>query len=1358
MESSDERRGRKNLEERSNIFSRLILGWMLPIFLKGAGHNLTTEDLWDPLKSDESESLGDRLEKEWKKELIKAERKFLLIKNGQKQPKPRPSLTWALIRVLWAPYAMQGVLVFINVMVLRILQPILQGWIIKCFNHEEEQMARDEALLYAGYLVLVTFGIIFISRHNNLRCRQIGMCARVACCSLLYRKVLRLDQSAMNNAIAGRVTNLMSNDVARLDFFPFYFQYVWLMPFQVILIGYVMWQSVGVASLAGILILIIYAIPFQGYVSNISAKLRSAIAVRTDKRVQFMSELISGIQVVKMYAWEKPFEFMVSQARTLEMKLIGNTTYLTGIRLSFMILLEEITLFSTLITFVLAGNTLTANATFVISALFNALQLTSANFSPQGIVLAGETAVSLERITDFLLLDEIKIPRKVELKSKYGTKYVEGMRDESLENGIGIELVNVATNWVHGRLPPTLCNVSIDVRSQSLSVLVGSVGSGKSSLLHLMLGELKVGAGSLSFYTSKNGIKTSKDSGDVRISYASQDPWLFSASIRENILFGQPYDKTRYHEVTRVCALFKDFEQLPNGDSSFGGERGASLSGGQRARINLARAIYRDADVYLLDDPLSAVDTRVGRQLFEECIIGFLKGKTRILVTHQLQYLRQADTVVVLDHGNIKYRGSYEELDHTSTHLFACEKSDKSDEDKKVKECDDVDTESKKAIPAGINADDRVTTNSESIRDPRDVTEEKVEKGVLSCQLLRGYFLAGSNLFSVIFIATVFVIGQVAMNGTNYWVSHWTNQEALRTKLQSHKSSANDTRYRNDTIGRQQEIRSSSQSQWFDEFGLLNVIPIIYIYAACVIGCMFFVSLRNMLFLRMCINASHNIHNEMFANLLQATMRFFNTNPSGRILNRFSKDVGTMDELLPTTMLESLQILLKMVGSFTMVAVVNPWMTIPIIIICGTIYMIALFYIKTAQDIKRFEGIAKSPVFSHVSLTLDGLTTIRSRGPSEQLLLRKKFDRLQDKHTGAWYLTVAGTTVLGLMLDTCLNIFTACVCFSLIFMDDGNFLGGSVGLAISQSLAMSGVAQYGMWQTAEVISQMTSVERILQYTNLPKEGPFTTEKPPAPTWPSDGGLIFKNVTMRYADNKPPVLKDLNVDINPGWKVGIVGRTGAGKSSLVSALFRLTGEGLDGAIELDGIDTKSVGLHELRPCISIIPQEPILFSATLRYNLDPFGKYSDTELWHSLREVELGNVVSSLDVPVAGGGANFSVGQRQLICLARAILKKNKLLVLDEATANIDRNTDKLIQNTIRRRFAECTVLTIAHRLNTVMDNDRVLVMGEGRILEYGHPHLLLRDPNGYLSQMLQQTGTTVAHELAAIAERNYKRH
>ncbi|XP_046622340.1 ATP-binding cassette subfamily C member 4-like [Neodiprion virginianus] len=1343
MDTREKHQGRRNPQESSNIISLLFFGWMIPIFWKGAKRDLQVTDLYDPLKYDESGSLGDRLQTEWEKELIKADGELVLGKDGKKKARKQPSLTWAIVRVFWVRYMIQGLLLFVQLMVLKILQPILQGWIIDYFNPGQDTITRNDVFLYAGYLILVTLGIVFITHHTNLQVQKVGMCIRVACCSLIYRKVLRLNQAALNNTAAGQVANLISNDVARFDFVPLFLHFVWIMPMQVLLIGYVMWQSVGIAALVGIGAMMLQTIPIQGYMSHVSAKFRSKIAVKTDHRVQLMSELISGIQVVKMYSWEKPFDLIVSKVRALEMKLIAVTTYLRGIYLSIMVFSERMTLYLTLITFVLMGNTLTADVSFVLSTLFNVLQMTCAICFPQAIIMAGETAVSLKRLTDFLLLDEIKVPENVNKKLKNGTVHAEKeMTGQRFENGVGIEMVNVAANWVHGQLPPTLCQVTMNVGVQSLSVLVGSVGSGKSSLLHLILGELRPGAGSVNLYTSENGVKTIISPKDIRISYASQDPWLFSASIRDNILFGQPYDRIRYQEVTRVCALLKDFEQLPQGDMSFVGERGASLSGGQRARVNLARAVYRDADLYLLDDPLSAVDARVGRHLFEECIQGYLKGKTRILVTHQLQYLSQADSIIVLDRGTVEHQGTYSELGKTNiTHVLDSHDSEK----RKIEETAEGENNDPNTHASSEGDDvDRISQVAESVEEYRDVSEEEMATGEMSNKVYWGYFKAGGNTCFLAFLLLVFIAAQLSSSGTDYWVTYWTNQEILKAVSSSNSS----VRAGNDSKG--------ATTPFYDEYGVFRTDLAVYIYTGCIILCIFLTSMRSFLFMRNCINSSRNIHNTMFSNLLRATMRFFNTNPSGRILNRFSKDIGSMDELLPRVMLETLQIFSIMIGILIMVVVVNYWMAIPTVIMISIFYVIRVYFLKTAQDVKRLEGITKSPVFSHVTSTLDGLTTIRSRGSPVAVMLRKEFDDYQDSHTAAWYLTIASGTAFGFFLDLISCCFITCVCFSFILLDDGYTLGGSVGLAISQSLILTGMVQYGIKQSTDVISQMTSVERVLQYTTLPQEGPFTTDNPPPPTWPSKGALVFKEVSMKYAEDKPPVLKNLNVNIKPGWKIGIAGRTGAGKSSLISALFHLTGDGLEGEILLDGIDTKSIGLQELRPRISIIPQEPILFSASLRYNLDPFDQYSDTQLWDSLREVELGDAIPSLEFQVAGGGANLSVGQRQLICLARAILRNNRLLVLDEATANVDRGTDALVQNTIRRRFADCTVLTIAHRLNTIMDSDRVIVMEGGRIVEFGHPHVLLKNRNGPLSLMVQQTSKGMAEKLAEIAEEAYQ--
>ncbi|XP_046426050.1 ATP-binding cassette subfamily C member 4-like isoform X4 [Neodiprion fabricii] len=1176
-----ERRRRKNIEESSNFLSALFFGWTRQIFWKGAKHDLQTTDLYDPLKSDESEQLGNRLEREWIKELARSEAKRTLNKDGEKKRARQPSLGRALTRVIWLPYMILGLFIFFRFAFLHVAGPILQGWIIEYFDEVGCGISRTKGLIYAGLLVLVIFLDILIMHHTDLRTQQIGMRVRVACCSLIYRKVLRLDQNAAHNTAAGKVANLISNDVARFDSIFIFLHHFWIMPIQLAISGYVMWLSIGVATFIAIGATMAQTLLLQGYFSHVGGKLRAKIARKTDERVQLMTELISGIQVVKMYSWEKPFNKIVSKVRDLELKVISYASYLKGFNFSIILLSGKITLYFALTSFVLIGNTITAETAFVSVGLINALRISCAVYFPLALILAGEAAVSLDRLTEFLLLDEVKCVEKAQLAcTENGPGDVD--RLEILEHGVGIRMDTVAANWIFGNLPPTLSEVSLEVKNRCSCALVGPVGSGKSSLLHLILGELTVGAGKLSFFTGKES-EAEITSRDIRVSYASQDPWLFSASIRDNILFGLPYEKKRYQEVTEACALLKDFDQLSQGDLSLVGERGASLSGGQRARVNLARAVYRDADLYLLDDPLSAVDSRVGRHLFEKCINGFLKSKTRIIVTHQFQYLEQVDTVIFVNRGTVECQGTFQELSASNFRnlIFEnCETSDDAESTEKV-DADATEFETKDVVPGN---DEQQLKHTESMQELENIDDEEMATGSISSEVYRGYFFAGGNLCSLAIVVLAFVAGQVAASGCDYWMTYWTNQETLKSTLQSNKSVVGDMDYNN------------SVSQWVDERGLLRQNVGIWVYTACIAGCTITVVLSNILFVRISMNASRNIHNAMFSNILEATMRFFNTNPSE------------------------------------------------------------------------------------------------------------------------------------------------------------NTSGGFAGLAISQSMILIGIIQEGLRYITIVISQMTSVERLLQYTNLPKEGPFAFDNSPPSDWPSMGSLDFKDVSMTYSIDKPPALKGLNLNIRPGWKVGVVGRTGAGKSSLISALFRLVGDGLDGEIFLDGISTKTIGLNDLRSRISIIPQEPILFSASLRYNLDPFEQYSDAELWNSIREVELGGVISSLDFSVAGGGANFSVGQRQLICLARAILRNNRLLVLDEATANVDPNTDALIQRTIRRRFVDCTVLTVAHRLNTIMDSDRVLVMDGGRIVEFDHPHLLLKDRDGYFSQMVQQTGKTMAEELAKISE------
>ncbi|XP_011877749.1 PREDICTED: multidrug resistance-associated protein 4-like isoform X1 [Vollenhovia emeryi] len=1370
---------KSNPRETANVFSILFFWWMRELFMKGIKRDLEESDIYRPVKADESEKLTDHLEKCWNHELDKLKNlEYTVGKDGQKVPLKRdvrPRLYKAIVNAFWLPYFIIGTFVFIQCNVVRVAIPIFQSWIIDYFAQTSKYKTEtDDVLIYIACMVLCNIISVLIMHHTMMQSMQIGMRIRVSCSSLLYRKLLRLNRASMNQTGTGQIMNLLSNDVTRFDQLTQFVNYIWIMPVQIVIIGSIMWEKLGYSVLVGIGSLLIIALVVQGIFSLLSRRIRAMIAPQTDRRVQLMSELVAGIQVVKMYAWEKPFSKIVSLTRQLEIKKIQFSSYVRAAYLAIIVFTERLTLYFTLITFVLTGHNLTADLTYEMSTYFNMLQLTTAMYFPQALIQLGEAMVSMSRLEDLLLMDEVNMersektpqlqresqnPNEVTDEVNQTDRYISKNGSMALSElqrlpdlPVCVKLQRVSANWINGQLPPTLCNINLTIKPGQLCAVVGTVGSGKSSILHLLLKELDPGAGTVSLIqdSSKDNFQSKMSNGyfmsnpNLRISYASQEPWLFGGTVRDNILFGQPYDKARYTQVANVCALTKDFRQFPQGDMTLVGDRGVSLSGGQRARINLARAVYRQANLYLLDDPLSAVDSRVGRHLYWKCISEYLHGKTRILVTHQLQFLKRADYIVVLDRGFVKMQGSYTELVQSNRDFIRMLDNLSHEAQKKEEDMRRASEMSMKRISIMRRASGlSVASSTVSEIDDSDYAEnspeaEMMAHGRISGKVYKEYLHHGASYFSLFMLLLLFIISQVATSGTDYWLSYWTSLEDVRRVENTSDVSQYAYLYNNSFLGSIFTLNPD---------GLLSTEDAIYVYTFCIISCTVTTLLRSFLYMKVCMNSSCNLHNTMFSNLLQARMTFFHTNPTGRILNRFSKDMGTMDELLPKAMLEALQVCCVVCGILVMETILNPWMLIAIVILAVVFYFMTKFYLSTAQNVKRLEGVTKSPLFSHVNATLNGLPTIRSSGAGIETMMRKQFDVLQDRHSGTWYLFITCGTTFGVFTDLIMCLFLATLCYSLVFLNEnGGVADSTAGLAISQSLILIGCLQYGIKQSTETMSLMTSVERVLQYTNLPQEKPITSDNPPPPTWPSQGQLVLKDVSMKYHKDDPPVLKNLNVSIEPGWKVGVVGRTGAGKSSLISALFRLFNEGLEGEIKIDDWDTSTVGLGELRCKISIIPQEPVLFSESLRYNLDPFNQYDDMKLWDVLRQVELNDV--ALDHDIFYGGHNFSVGQRQLICLARAILRNNRLLVLDEATANIDSHTDALIQDTIRSIFKECTVITIAHRLNTIIDSDRIIVMENGSIVEFGCPYELLHEkPNGYFSQMVQKTGNQMAQSL-----------
>ncbi|XP_057653038.1 ATP-binding cassette sub-family C member 4-like isoform X2 [Diorhabda carinulata] len=1319
--------------------------WIIPLVRRGTRHNLELIDLYKVLEGDESKGLADALAKNWQNEIHK--------KSGQKI---KPSLLKAITKTYYKEFFLYGLLwAFINIILLS-SRPIILAQLIALFSNHNKDSTK--MYYYSAALVGVSIATAFFYHHVQFSLSVIGMRIRIATSSLIYRKITKLNHKALGQTAVGQVVNLLSNDVNRFDLLIPNLHAIWVMPIQVAFLLFIMWYQVGISSLFGIVVMVLLTVPVQGFLAKYVAKLRISISKKTDNRVKIMSEVISGIQVIKMYAWEKPFEKLINLARKTEIEDITSASYLRGVYSSCMVFMDRVSLGCTVICFILLGNNISADKVFSLAQTFNILQLVVAISYPIAISLGAESLVSVERLQNFLLLEE---------KEETGI--------ERTKDG-GISLSNIEASWTPNNR--TLQNIDIRIRPGTLCAIVGPVGAGKSSLLQILLGEMPFDTGKIQI--------------GGEISYCSQEPWLFQSTVRSNILFGLQYQRTWYKKVVQVCALEKDFEQFPHRDRTIVGEKGVSLSGGQRARINLARAIYRKADIYLLDDPLSAVDTHVGKHLFENCIYNHLKGKTRILVTHQLQYLKKADLIILVNKGKIEAQGTFEELsrcalDFTKLLIAADESGEKPNESADAENADLPKRGTFRRM-SNWSALSFRSDVSDSYKGADEVIEE--ESGTdPNVKPFKSYLLSTKSICMLVLLITLLVLAQAFCAAVDLWLAFWTTEEETRhanyevTNLQS--SSTDFHPYlRNSTENMSKYVyHIVNDTSHFD--GIFDYVEVngkitklvkttyaMYFYGALLVLCVVLTLFRSFLFFKTCMMSSINLHSNIFHTLLEAPMRFFDTNPTGRVLNRFSKDMGAIDEVLPRVLLDAVQIFLVMAGLLINIVLSNAYMIIAIIVLGYVFLKFRKWYIEIAKILKHLEGITKSPVFSHVNSSLNGIKTIRSSN-AEQLLINE-FDNHQDVHTSAWYLTIACVGAFGLWLDIIAVIFLACVTFTFAVLANYTEVNGSlVGLAVSQSLVLTGMLQYGIRQTAEVINQLTSVERVLQYTNLDKEGPFETPpgdqapiidssrsnlyffvgNTPKQPWPVEGFLEFRNASLRYAETEAAVLKNLKFVIEPGEKVGIVGRTGAGKSSLISALFRLAP--LEGSIFVDGVDIASLGLTDLRKKISIIPQEPVLFSETLRYNLDPFDQFEDKELWRALEEVELRDSVDSLEFMVAEGGGNFSVGQRQLICLARAILKNNKILILDEATANVDQRTDSLIQLTIRRMFKDCTVLTIAHRLNTIMDSDKVLVMSFGNMVEFDHPHNLLQIEDGYFHKLVMETGPSMTEQLKEISRNAY---
>ncbi|XP_064540708.1 probable multidrug resistance-associated protein lethal(2)03659 [Drosophila montana] len=1289
----------------ANIFSKWFFVWMRHVFGKGRREELSDNELYANLPTFDSEKLTEDLQQPWTRE---------------SQRSKRPSVLHLIFTFYGCQFVPVCVIYSTLEIVIHAFQPLFLGGLISYFAEGQTSISKESAYMYAMGIVLCSLVTSLVFHPFMFYVFAVGTRIRVAFAGLIYRKCLR---AAINgrDGLGALAISVMSIDLPQFDLTFYFFHDLWKGPVEACIFGYIMYTQIGWTALIGIAFIVLL-IPLQAWAAKAAARFRTRSAAQRDRRVKLMNEIIGAMQVIKMYAWEQSFAKLIATVRKLEVKEIrGSMSIYAALQCTNMI--SKVSLFLSLIAYVYTGDVVTAQKVFILSSYYSLLNDSLLHFWPLAITTWAQTVVSARRVTEFLQQEESPTTSKdcsscrdnpimqLNTDTAASAKPLSDGRLHCVESDVkSLRFSNVSASW---NMPNTrqarrahIEGISFELRATQMVGIVGNVGSGKSTLLNVILGEVELMQGRVELHG--------------KLSYAPQEPWIFQASIRDNILFVEPYDEQRYRAVVHACQLDCDLALLPNGDATVVGERGISLSGGQKARISLARAVYRQADIYLFDDPLAAVDSKVGKLLMEKCFNRFLADKLRILVTHHVQLLQQVDHLLLLESGRLTHQGSYAQLrDVIEKHAAPDFDAIEADKLQVKRVLSQVDRNSK-LFPDPAKAVDQQPNNGNAFA-------ERQQQGAVGYDIYRDYFRALGSPLLVCLVLALFIIARVLQALVDIFISRWATWE---------------------------ENREYETSEQFEETRSRMVTW----YSVLLVCTLALYLLRTFGFFLLCLRISLRLHNQLFDGIIRARMFFFNANPSGRVLNRFSSDIENVDVALPQAMMDSLQFFVDVVAVLVIVAIANYWLLIPAAIMAVLMYLCRSFYIGASRSLKRIESLTRSPVYSHANQTFQGLTTIRALDAMPQL--ERTFHGHQNTNSSALFLYTSANRAFSFWTDLICVVYILAVTFSFLVINQ-SFYSGDVGLAITQSMTLVIMCQWGMRQTAELENKMTSVERVLEYANTPSEPPLETPKAVnlSAEWPQMGHLRFCELRMRYAPDDTEILKGLSFETQPMEKIGIVGRTGAGKSSIIQALFRLAVN--EGLIEIDGQDIAQLGLHDLRSRISIIPQESVLFSGTLRFNLDPFGEKSDEQLWGALDDVKLKKYVTSLEGGLSchmqDGGSNFSMGQRQLVCLARAILRNNRILIMDEATANVDADTDKLIQETIHTKFSQCTVLTIAHRLHTVMDNDSVLVIDAGKIVEFGPPHKLLQREDSALFKLVNQNDKATVKHLKKIAEDSYTR-
>ncbi|KAJ2999336.1 hypothetical protein HDV02_003117 [Globomyces sp. JEL0801] len=1207
----------------------LTVGWLTPLIKQGYKKPITQEDLYELADKDKAEALSNKFDGFWKQY-----RKHIASPTEVKRPK----LIWTFMRMILGPE-------LINL-----------------------------SLALAFLLFAIQIGSACMMSLESMTARRMSQIVNSAMIGAIYEKSLRLNLKSRQEFSEGKIMNLVNQDVNTIISTIGVVDGLIVLPFQFISTIFLLYNLIGTSCFASIGIMVFIAI-YTSIISPNVGKYYSKWIRDADTRIKALREFLYGIKVVKFRAIEDYFRKRINDARSTQLHSLKMfNVVLASLQISvgastMVMVVVSLSIYSYL------GNEMDVAIIFPAIMYFDALG-TPFNTMTFAVSSAVSGAKSMNRVQEFLCAEELDPSETsvveselvaIKLKDvtwKWEDVESEGSKVETAQNGY----IPLATEEAESDVNTdtfSLKSLNLEIEKGSLIGIVGAVGAGKSTLLSSLIGE------------------TNRMGGEVAVSgklaYCPQQPWILTGSVEKNILFNQPLDQDRMNEVANVCGLSSDLKVFSDGFKTEIGESGVNVSGGQKSRLGLARALYSGSDIYLLDDPLAALDAHVGKNVFADAIKGYLGDKTVLLVTHQLQFLQQVDKVLVLQDGHISEFGKFDDLVNKPNGTL-----------KKMMESYKLETEEEAESVETTTEESEVVGKKEDAQN--FIAAEEKNEGGIKFDVYKRYFAAMGHPFFPFLQIFMTLMMLVVLIIQPFWLVYWSKAEDQATNLY-------------------------------------------YLYVYAFLGFLYVVAYGNVFLVI--------YHKLAMEGLYRAPLYFFEQNPIGRIINRLISDVRGLDRSLAS-------VVLNLSLSFAR-------LTSTLILASQSTYYI----LPSNVELKRLQSIQKSPLDAHINETLSGLASVRAFKQQYQFVQTQR--KLMDEYLVSVYMYFSLSVWFSFrmkILSTFVTLFISLVASQ--SKDSSSDFAAAVGIALTSASGLTSLVSNLLNQLGQVEAEANAVERLDYYAySLPKEGDLHLDTDPCvEEWPSNGEMEIKDLELCY-QSRPDfaVIKELSFKMKAGEKVGVVGRTGSGKSTLVSAFFRIL-EPTKGNIILDGQDISKLGLATLRRRIQMIPQDPVLFQGTFRTNLDFSGEFTDEQLWESLEYSGLKPYVSELteklDSPITANGDNLSVGQRQLVCLSRSILMKPKFLVMDEATAAIDGDSDKLIQKAIKEHFSKTTIISIAHRLNTIADFDRVLVLDAGRMVEYDAPYTLLQKPDSLFSQLVDATGTANAELLRDIATKKYK--